>query len=253
MTTNKQNETEEQEQILTEEEVKEILEKLDVFECTDENLKLIRKDLKDIDPALQTEWERVYREKWKERALLAADLYSNINIHLGTDYYTSIITTIRNDEVPPFWTCCDPNLDKYREEAAKTGSKVDRMAVINCSVPQTREECEGRWGMFSNENIINVLDAMKEQKEKGYKFRREQFVRVNEEGAKQAKVNVNHLCMVLQPGPESPEDARDFLPVEHYPKEKISPMVKVLVIKDSNGVGGYPVTIAEKHLTLSEG
>lgn len=246
------NQTEEKEQILTEEEVKKILDELDVFECRDENLKLIRKDLKDINPALQTEWEKVYKEKWTERADLAASLYSNINIALGTDYYTSIITTIRNGEVPPFWTCCDPNLDKYREQADKEGRKVDPFEVINCSVPMTEEECEGRWGMFSNINIINVLNSINKQKESGHTFYKEQFVRVNEEGAKQTKLNTDHLCLVLEPGP-SDGNEKDFLPVEHYPKEKISPMVRVLAVKAENGVGGYPVMIAEKYLTPSEG
>lgn len=242
----------EQEQILTEEEVKKILEELDVFECRDENLKLIRKDLKDIDPALQTEWERVYREKWTERAKLAADLYRNINLAKGTDYFTSLITVIQNGDVPPFWTCCDPNLEVYQKEAEAEGRKVDRMAVINCSVPMTREECEGRAGMFSNVNIINVLEAIEEQKKKGHKFYKEQFVRVNEEGAKQAKLNTNQLCMVLDPVPQEGHE-NEFLPVDHYPKENISTMVRVLAIKDVNGVGGYPVMISEKHLSPDEG
>jgi hypothetical protein len=238
---------EEKEEILTEEEVKKILDDLDVFECRDENLKLIRKGLSDIDPTLQQEWEKVYREKWVDRATFAAHLYQNINRSLSTDYYSNIITTILNGDVPPFWSCVDPDLDAFRAEADKTGSKVDPMAVINVPVPNTKEECKNMWGMFSNENVINVINFLKENRDASV-FEKEEMVRLTPEGAKKHNLEEGHLCMVLKTASTDEKDY-EFLPVTHYPPEEIQPMVKVLVMKDKDGSGGYPLMVQKDHIT----
>lgn len=128
------------------------------FTNTDPNLSLCRKDLKEINPDLQAEWERVYREKWIPRAKIAARYYQNISeICDNFDLYNRIIGDINNDRVPPFWSCCDPDIASYQRIAKKNGKEVDPFEVINCSIPMTLKETKNRWGMFVNRNLVSYI------------------------------------------------------------------------------------------------